>query len=516
MKRMAMAVLALVMGVSWGTGFVQAEGGTGSGAQAAGASAPKAGGILPAEYQARRAALANAIGPDAVFLAFSAESVRRSGDVDWPFRQEDNLLYLTGLNQPDTTLALLPGEPGHSEVVFATEPDPSAERWTGRILTSPEISSATGISHVMAAKRVDGFVDAIFQGRPVGASGPGGYFAPPFAPAFLASFRAGRAEVWLLLADRGGHGKPTREQLFAERLRARYPEVRIRDASPVLIAMREIKSDAELAIIQRAVDITVDAQKAAMARVLTATHEYQVQATIEFTFRDRGASGWAFPSIVASGRNATTLHYESNNDPIARGGLMLTDLGAEVEGYSADVTRTYPVDGTFTPEQRAIYDVVLAAQNESMPFVKAGRRFVEVSDQAQVVVGRELMKLGLVTRATRDQSELYLFHGTGHPLGLQTHDVYDRQRVMTPGMVFTNEPGIYVRKADVLASDVFKKLPAAEQQTMRTALDRYDGIGVRIEDDVLVTAGEPKALSAAAPRTAREIEAWMAAQKKSR
>jgi Xaa-Pro aminopeptidase len=305
-----------------------------------------------------------------------------------------------------------------------------------------------------------------------------------------------------------------REQRFAEELRRRYPEVRIRDASPILLGMREIKSEGEIALIQRAVDVTVEAQKAAMTRVLTAAHEYEIQATIDYTFRNLGACCWAFPSIVAAGRNATTLHYETNNDPIVRDGLLLTDLGAEVDGYSADVTRTYPADGTFSPEQRAIYDIVLAAQNETLPLMRAGHRFVEIHERAQQVVGRELLTLGLVTKNVPEQSELYLFHGPGHPLGLQTHDVYDRQRTFAPNMVFTNEPGVYVRKDDVVASEVFRKLSAAEQQSMRAALDRYDGIGVRIEDDVLITSGEPQVMSAAAPRTTRDIEAFMAGAKK--
>ena len=181
-----------------------------------------------------------------------------------------------------------------------------------------------------------------------------------------------------------------------------------------------------------------------------------------------------------------------------------------MDGYSADVTRTYPADGTFSPEQRAIYEVVLAAQNESLALMRPGHRHLEVNDKAIEVVGRELLKLGLVTKSTPEQAGLYLFHGTGHPLGLQTHDVYDRARVYEPGMVFTNEPGVYVRKDDILASDIFGKLPAAEQTSMRAALQRYDGIGIRIEDDVLITSGDPKLLSHGAPRSVADIEALMA------
>ena len=468
-------------------------------------------GILPAEFQARRMALAKSIGDDALFIAFSSEAARRTGDVDFPFRQEDNLLYLTGLSEPDTTLVLLPGERERREVIFSRDRDPSNERWTGMIPSAAQVTAATGVREVVSPRRFNQFVDALFQGRGWGAPSQSSYFAPPGMPAFLASVRAGRAEVWLVMHDRGSLGSPpTREQRFADDLRRQYPDVRFRDASPLLLAMREIKSPAELTLIQRAVDITAEAQKAAMARVLTATHEYEVQATIEFTFRNLGACCWGFPSIVAAGRNATTLHYETNNDPIVRDGLLLTDIGAEVDGYGADVTRTYPADGTFSPEQRAIYEAVLAAQNESLALMRPGHRHLEVNNKAIEVVGRELLKLGLVTKSTPEQAGLYLFHGTGHPLGLQTHDVYDRARVYEPGMVFTNEPGVYVRKDDILASEIFGKLPAAEQTTMRAALQRYDGIGIRIEDDVLITSGEPKLLSHGAPRQAADIEALMA------
>jgi Xaa-Pro aminopeptidase len=472
-------------------------------------------GVASSEYQARRATFAKTIGPDAFFVAFSSDTPRRTGDVDWPFRQEDNLLYLTGMNEPDTTLVMLPGERERSEMVFSRDRDPANERWTGIIPSREQVTAATGVKDVSSSRRFNGFVDALFQGRGFGEPGQRSYYATPVMPAFLSAFRTGRAEVWLVMHDTNTlGGAPTREQKFADDLRRQYPSVRFRDASPVLLAMREIKSPTELTLIQRAIDITAAAQKAAMTRVLTATREYEVQATIEFTFRNLGACCWAFPSIVASGRNSTTLHYESNNEPIVRNGLLLTDIGAEVDGYSADVTRTYPASGRFSAEQRALYDAVLAAQNESLVLMRPGHQHVEVNDKAIEVVGRELLKLGLVTKNTAEQAGLYLFHGTGHPLGLQTHDVYDRMRTYEPGMVFTNEPGIYVRKDDILAGEVFAKLTSSEQQSMRTALERYDGIGIRIEDDVLVTAGDPKLLSGAAPRMAADIEAWMAASKK--
>ena len=246
-----------------------------------------------------------------------------------------------------------------------------------------------------------------------------------------------------------------------------------------------------------------------MARVRTATRESEVQATIEFTFRNLGACCWGFPSIVAAGRNSTTLHYETNNGPIVRGGLLLTDIGAEVEGYGADVTRTYPADGTFSPEQRDIYQAVLAAQTESLALMRPGGRHLEVNNKAIEVVGRELLKLGLVTKATPDQAGLYLFHGTGHPLGLQTHDVYDRARAYQPGMVFTNEPGIYVRKDDIVAqrdlqADAAGRADVGAQRAAALRRDRHSHRRRRVDH-----GRRPKVLSSGAPSTVKDIEAWM-------
>jgi Xaa-Pro aminopeptidase len=310
----------------------------------------------------------------------------------------------------------------------------------------------------------------------------------------------------LLLGDRAATAAPVKALLT--RLRADYPELQFRDAAPHLLRMREVKSPAELALLQRAIDITDEAHRAALRRVSTATHENQLQATIEFTYRDLGADGWGFPSIVAAGRNATTLHYEVNEAPIDRKDLVLLDIGAEVDGYTADITRTIPASGTYSPEQRAIHDAVFRAQNESMKLMRAGSSFSKAHRRAEEVLGEELMKVGLITKNESEQVRLYFPHGLGHPIGLQVHDVYDRTRLFEEGMVVTNEPGIYVRRADVVASPFYKKLSDDERKGIDAALARYEGIGVRIEDDLLITKGDPVLLSKS-PRSATDIEAFM-------
>ncbi len=461
------------------------------------------------ELASRRNALARQLGPDAMLVLLSPASAVRNGDVDWPFRQEDNLLYLTGLDAPETMFVLVPGETEHREIVFTRDSDAAAELWTGRIATHDEVKAASGAGEVASSNRFRGFLQAAMEGRAWGDSGAYRSFAGPGLPDWTKKVREGRATVWMLLESRNLGGPPTPELALVEELRRSYPELKFRDAFPLLTEMRMRKSPAELASVQRAIDITVAAQKAAMRRVTTATYEYQVEATIEHTFRSLGACCWAFPSIVASGRNATTLHYESNNDPVEQGALLLTDIGAEVDGYSADVTRTYPQSGTFTPEQRAIYEAVLRAQTQSMALMRPGRHMKEIHEKAASLLGEELLRLGLVAKNEPEQARWYFPHGLGHHLGLRTHDVNDRTAALASGMIVTNEPGIYVRGESVRASAAFKALTDEERLGIEAALAKYDGIGVRIEDDILVTDGEPRNLSAGAPRSVAEIEAWM-------
>ena len=460
----------------------------------------------PADYAARRAELARRLGPDAMLVLVSPPPSVRNGDVDWPFRQEDSLLYLTGQNEPETSLVLLPGDAAHKEIVFTRDSDPSQEVWTGRIPLREEVSAATGVKEVVSSTRFRPFLSGALGTGAWSDSREGG----PGLKAFRDKVHAGKATVWLIMEDRGLDGTQSAELKLVDELRRSYPELQFRDAYPLLANMRMVKDSADMAAIQKAIDITVAAQKAAMHRVRSAKHEYEVQATIEYTYRNLGACCWAFPSIVASGRNSTTLHYETNNDPIVPNAMLLTDIGAEVDGYSADVSRTYPQNGKYSPEQRAIYDAVLRVQTLTMAQMRPGTSTRDLQNTAVNELGKDLLALGLVSRNVPEQVRWYFFHGLGHHLGLRTHDANDGDRVMRAGEVITDEPGIYVRPADVKTSAIYTALPASERAGIDAALAKYGDIGVRIEDDVLVTTGAPKNLSAAAPRTVAEVEAWMA------
>jgi Xaa-Pro aminopeptidase len=468
---------------------------------------------VPAEeYAARRARVMEAIGPEAVLVLTSPPPAHRNGDVDWPFRQDDDLLYLTGVAEPDTALVLIPGEDRFREVLFARDRDPLTEVWTGPIPEHEELGTASGIAEVHPAGGALGLLEAALSGRSWGESDLYRYYRPPASPELAAAVREGRATVWLDLGG-GFRGElPSPAEHLADRIRRSWPQVGVRDASHLLAGLREVKSPAEVALIQRAVDVTIEAVRAGMRRALTAERENQIQATVEFSFRDLGACCWGFPSIVAAGENTTVLHYEAGEAPVPRDGLVLLDVGAEVAGYTADVSRTFPADGTFSPEQRAIYQAVLDTSQALLPRIRPGVPFRDLHLQALELLGAELLELGLVTENDPRQVEMYFLHGLGHPLGLQVHDAFDRTRVLEAGMVWTLEPGLYVRPADVEASEAFAALGEAEQARVREAMARYAGIGVRIEDDVLVTEGAPRVLSAGAPRTVEEIEGFMGAQ----
>lgn len=456
--------------------------------------------ITPSEYAARRAEVAKQIGPNAMLVVFSAKPKIRDNDIDWPYRQSDWLLYLTGITEPGATLVILPGESGYRDVVFVPDSNPRQELWTGHIATHAEITAISGIDKVESANRFRQFVATAFGG---GSFDP--VFFPRAMPSFYDSVRNGRAEVWLVF------GRNEEESsAFAEDLRKEHPDVRFRDATPVLTGMREVKSRAEVALIQDAIDISLAGQKAGMLRSKTASNEKDVQAAIEKTFLDLGACCPAYPSIVASGRNATTLHYESDNAPIDRRGLMLVDAAAEVEDYDADITRTYPVSGTFSPDQRAIYDAVYAVQEATIAAIHPGKLWVDVDRATVDAMSAQLQRLGLISKNDPKQVRMYLPYLVGHHIGLAVHDVWDRGRPLEPGMVLTVEPGIYVRRDDILKNPTYLALSREEQASVAKALERYDGIGVRIEDEIVVTPDGARLMSGALPRSAADIEKFMA------
>ena len=263
------------------------------------------------------------------------------------------------------------------------------------------------------------------------------------------------------------------------------------------------------ALMQHAIDITTEAHERAWVAAADAQWEYEVDAQVAYTFKLRNADHWGYPSIVGCGPNATTLHYEESQGQVKPGELLLMDVGAEYEHYSADVTRTFPVNGKFSPAQAEIYQIVYDAQEAAGLASRPGARISDVHRASQEVIKEGLWKLGLITDRNSDQYRTWFMHGTSHWLGMNVHDVGNYASKLEPGMVFTNEPGIYIRP------DALDNLPkTAENEkfiaAVRPAFEKYKGIGVRIEDDLLITSNGVKWMTEALPRRMSEIEDFIA------
>jgi Xaa-Pro aminopeptidase len=320
-----------------------------------------------------------------------------------------------------------------------------------------------------------------------------------------------QAGLYLLLPSREPESREYKqEQALASQWARVATGFNVHTAGPVFAELRLRKSPMELQLLQHAIDITTEAFGRSMAVAGRSRWEYEVEAEVEYTFKRRNADQWGYPSIVGCGPNATTLHYNESQSRITQGSLLLMDVGAEYGHYTADVTRTFPVNGKFTPEQAAIYQIVYDAQEAAARATKPGAIFPnDVHGAALEVVKDGLLRLGLITNKNTDEYRIWFMHGTSHWLGMNVHDVGGRGVKLEPGMVFTNEPGIYIR-ADAL--DYLPKTPENEAfiAAVRPAFEKYKNIGVRIEDDMLVTADGVRWMTAALPRTIPDIESMIA------
>jgi Xaa-Pro aminopeptidase len=277
------------------------------------------------------------------------------------------------------------------------------------------------------------------------------------------------------------------EEEMREALATVAPKLRVRGASEILDAMRMIKSPEELRLMRRAIEISMEGHRATIRSAKPGMHEYELAATMEYQFHRLGSEYPGYPSIVGSGPNSCILHYETNRRRTEPGDMVVMDCGAEYHGYSADITRTIPISGVFTPEQRVIYDLVSSAQDSAITLCVAGKDFRDPHRRAVEIISAGLVKLGIIK--SPGEYRKYFMHGTSHFLGMDVHDV-GRPGALKPGMVMTVEPGIYI----AAGSDCDRK---------------WWNIGVRIEDDILITDGAPVNLSGALPRSSSAIEALM-------
>jgi Xaa-Pro aminopeptidase len=454
------------------------------------------------DLSARRAAMMERLGPDTMLVLFSAPTRNYSLDVSYEYRQDSNLYYLTGVVQADTILVLMPGNATRREILFIREQNPEREHWNGRVLTPAAATALTGIRTVMLRSQFDPFIAAMLSRR---ASGP---IDEQDAKAFFDAIGAGRARVALTLQAGGPSDPLSPPQDFARRLRERYTGFAPVDVTPIFTDLRLIKTPYERKMLVKSLEISSDAQMAGMRAARPGGWEYEVEAAIEAVHRSRGAVSWSYPSIVASGPNATILHYNENNRQMQAGDLLLVDAAANYEYMSGDITRTYPIGGRFTDAQKEIYAIVLQAQEEAMTVARAGTPLSAVHDKTVEVISAGLLRLGLITDATGDQYRMWYTHGANHYIGIDVHDVGERSRELRPGMAFVIEPGIYIRQSALDAlpmTEANRALVAAIQP----AVTKYLDIGVRIEDAFLLEETGLRRLTASAPRTIDEVESFM-------
>ena len=494
----------------------------------------------PAFHRGRREAVMERLPENAVAIVFGAPTRNRSNDVDYEYRQSSDLLYLTGTHEPGSALLLAPGGvqvDGRTvrEVLFVPPRDPAEEVWVGRRFGTERAEDVLGVQMAVENTRFEEVVGPLLEdpAREV--------FHLPLAEGVAEGSELDRQQDVFLgavdpLAMPGGETGFILQMIAGARTEEAWRRVRgwtagrfsastvadptLRELAQafvdsssfeewstrrsglmagrpdgstlraILDALRTVKTEEEVELIRRAIDITTDAHRAVMEQVEPGWAEYEIEALVEYTFKRQGAEYPGFPSIVGSGENAVILHYESNRRTTEPGDVVVIDIGAEVHGYTADVTRTIPVDGRFSEEQRAIYDIVYRAQQAGIEAAQAGAPVAATHQAAAVVLAQGLAELGLIS-GPRDGRGLrrFFMHGTSHYLGLDVHDVGTGEP-MEPGTVITVEPGLYIAPAE----DIDPK---------------WWNIGVRIEDDILITERGPVILSDGAPRSAEEVEALM-------
>lgn len=423
--------------------------------------------FLPASFHKERRDSLRAMMPDStVAVFFSAPERNRSNDVYYEYHQDPNFYYLSGLREPNSMLIIYKeeqdfGDFKSNEVIFVQERDEFSEVWNGRRLGVEGAAENLGVNKVLSNEDFKKFIPQFEKLERV-------YFQKPYA-----------MEEQDTTETNNLSGLYT---AFNQKLTT-ASDVAEKHLQMMMAKLRQVKTEEELVLLRKAIDITCEAQNELMRQINDSMKEYQTEAIIEYVFKRNGAEYPGFPSIQGSGENSCILHYTSNRRPLKNGGLLVSDVGAEYHGYTADVTRTIPPDGAFSEEEAAIYNLVLKAQQAGIDAAVVGNSFWAPHKAAQEVIIEGLKELGIIKKNLEVRK--YFMHGTSHYLGLDVHDA-GLYMALEEGNVITVEPGIYIAEG----SDCDPK---------------WWNIGVRIEDDILITKDGPKNLSAKSPRTIEEI-----------
>ena len=409
-------------------------------------------------YEARRKQIMEQMEEESLLILYSGAPVHSSADAYYPFEANRHFFYLTGLRRENMVLLMRKSGEKSRVCLYIEKSDPAAERWTGKMVTVEEAKEISQIQDIRFVDRLDAEVNYLLNSANVSCC-------------YFDCFRNQSNDL------------PDHNLSKAQQFAANYPGVHVRNLWAMVSQLRMQKDEDEVALIQQAVDVTRQALQHVMKNLKPGMKEYQAQADFEYMVHYLGAEGPSFQTIAGSGKNGCMLHYETNRDTCQDGSLLLLDLGTRWQGYCSDITRTYPVNGKFTDRQRQVYEIVLRANKEVAAQAKPGMTTRELNDICKKVLSNGCIELGLIEK--EEEIGKYYMHGVSHHLGIDVHDVTVDGVKLAPGSVITDEPGLYI--------------------------DEWE-IGIRIEDDLLITEDGCKVLSSGIIKEPEEIEAFMAKQ----
>ncbi|WP_433773340.1 aminopeptidase P family protein [Bacillus wiedmannii] len=407
-------------------------------------------------FSQNRERLTKTLPDESITILFAGQAPHMSADGHYKFVPNRNFYYVTGIDEPNVIFMLKKFGNSVEEILFIEKSDPVMEKWVGKTVSSEEAEKISGIKKVVYLDSFEKTMSNIL-------------------------FTENAKHIYLDLERREWNGTETKVLTFAKHIREQYPHVLIGNVYPNICELRVFKTEEEIEIIKEAIAVTKDGIYNVLKHAKADMMEYELEAHFDFTLKSSGIKHHAFHTILASGKNATVLHYEDNDAQIQKGDLVLLDLGAQKDYYNADISYTFPVSGTFSSRQKQIYNIVLKALKETTELIKPGVKFAALNEHTKKVLTEECKAIGLI----QEDEELskYYYHGVSHFLGLDTHDVGTyKDRVLEEGMVITIEPGLYIEE---------------------------EAIGIRIEDDILVTKDGYENLSKDIIREVEEIEAFM-------
>lgn len=408
-------------------------------------------------YKFNRDNLLDKIKDNSIVILFAGKAIQKTGDQTYPFTPNRNFYYLTGIKEEDHILVMTKINGVKSSKLYIKDIDLEMEKWIGKSIRKEEAEEIAAVDEVKFKSQFDGDIHGMITMKE-------------------------EINLYLDLERMSANREGTISHRFANEITTKYPQVRINNVYSKIGELRLKKSQEEVDKIKKAIEITKSGIEKLMSEARVGMKEYELEAYFDFNCKVKGATGLAFTTIAAAGENATTLHYVDNNCELKENDLILFDLGAEYNCYNADISRTFPVNGKFTERQKEVYNAVLRVNEEIINLIKPGMKYKYVNEKATELIAEECIKLGLI----KDKSEVrkYYYHSIGHSLGMDTHDIETPHRdiIFEPGVVFTVEPGIYIAE---------------------------EGIGIRIEDDILVTEDGVINLSSDIIKTVEEIENFM-------